>query len=77
MLGTLDTTFFSMSRPEVERLDPQQRLLLEITRECFDSAGETAYRGRAIGTYIGSFGEDWQEIMSKDEEAVGQFKITG
>ncbi|TPX08256.1 uncharacterized protein E0L32_001848 [Thyridium curvatum] len=77
MLGTLDTTFFSMSRPEVERLDPQQRLLLEITRECFDSAGETAYRGRAIGTYIGSFGEDWQEIMSKDEEVVGQFKITG
>ena len=36
----LDTSFFSMSGGEVEKLDPQQRLLLEVVWECFESAGE-------------------------------------
>ncbi|KAK1979840.1 KR domain-containing protein [Colletotrichum cereale] len=76
-LAALDTTFFRMPRSEVERADPQQRLLLELTRECLESAGETDYRGKTVGTFVGCFGEDWLETLTKDNEVVGQYKITG
>ncbi|KAL0930356.1 polyketide synthase [Colletotrichum truncatum] len=76
-LAGLDTTFFRMPKTEVERADPQQRLLLELTRECLESAGETDYRGKTIGTFVGTFGEDWCEILAKDVEVVGQYKLTG
>ncbi|KAK0370311.1 KR domain-containing protein [Colletotrichum limetticola] len=76
-LGALDTTFFRMPKNEVERADPQQRLLLELTRECLESAGEVNYRGKTIGTFVGCFGEDWLETLTKDSEVVGQYKITG
>ncbi|EQB57236.1 KR domain-containing protein [Colletotrichum gloeosporioides Cg-14] len=76
-LAALDTTFFRMPKTEVERADPQQRLLLELTRECLESAGETEYRGKTIGTFVGCFGEDWLETLAKDTEVVGQYKITG
>jgi acyl transferase domain-containing protein len=39
-LTTLDTSFFSMSKAELERIDPQQRQLLEVTRETLENAGE-------------------------------------
>ncbi|KAK2012837.1 KR domain-containing protein [Colletotrichum eremochloae] len=76
-LTALDTTFLRMPKNEVERADPQQRLLLELARECLESAGETDYGGKTIGTFVGSFGEDWLEILTKDSEVVGQYKITG
>ncbi|KAF7556654.1 hypothetical protein G7Z17_g1229 [Cylindrodendrum hubeiense] len=76
-ISALDATFFSMVKTEVERADPQQRLLLELTRECLESAGEANYRGASIGTYVGSFGEDWVENFAKDPEITGQYKITG
>ncbi|GKT61721.1 polyketide synthase [Colletotrichum tofieldiae] len=76
-IAALDTTFFRMPKNEVERADPQQRLLLELTRECLESAGETDYRGKTIGTFVGCFGEDWLETLTKDSEVVGQYKITG
>jgi acyl transferase domain-containing protein/SAM-dependent methyltransferase len=76
-LGALDTTFFTMPKQEIERADPQQRLLLEVARECLDSAGETEYRGKSIGTYIGTFGEDWLENFSKDSQAPATYKLTG
>ncbi|KAF9872330.1 polyketide synthase [Colletotrichum karsti] len=76
-LAALDTTFFRMPKTEVERADPQQRLLLELTRECFESAGETDFRGKTIGTFVGCFGEDHLEILNRDTEVVGQYKITG
>ncbi|TQN69715.1 Highly reducing polyketide synthase FUM1 [Colletotrichum shisoi] len=66
-----------MPKSEVERADPQKRPLLELTRECLESAGETAYRGRTIGTFVGCFGEDWLETLTRDGEVVGQYKITG
>ena len=55
-IGALDTSFFSMPRMEVERTDPQQRLMLGATRECFEDAGEIAWRGKRIGCYMGSLG---------------------
>lgn len=76
-IGALDTSFFSMPKVEVERADPQQRILLELTRECFESAGEVDYRGKTIGTYVGSFGEDWLELFVKDPQFNGTYKITG
>ncbi|GKT93277.1 polyketide synthase [Colletotrichum tofieldiae] len=68
-IAALDTTFFRMPKNE--------RLLLELTRECLESAGETDYRGKTIGTFVGCFGEDWLETLTKDSEVVGQYKITG
>lgn len=55
-LGALDTSFFAMSRSEVERTDPQQRMMLEVAKECFEDAGVTNWRGKTIGCYIGNFG---------------------
>lgn len=58
-LAALDTSFFSMSRSEVERLDPQVRMLLEVARESLDDAGEVGWKGTDVGVYVGSYGNDW------------------
>ena len=76
-IGALDTSFFSMPRMEVERTDPQQRLMLEATRECFEDAGETAWRGKRIGCYMGSLGEDWCEIFARETQNWGPYRYTG
>ena len=73
----LDTSFFTMTRTEVERLDPQQRLMLEVARECLEDAGVTDYRGRNIGCYIGSLGEDWCEMFARESQNWGNYRITG
>jgi acyl transferase domain-containing protein len=65
-LAGLDTSFFSMSRMEVEWLDPQQRMMLEVARESLDDAGEINYRGSNMGVYVGSFGQDWAELLNRD-----------
>lgn len=57
-LGAFDTSRFTLSRAELEGADPQLRRMLEVVRECFDDAGEVNFRGRNIGCYIGSYGED-------------------
>lgn len=66
-----------MAKTEVEKLDPQQRILLELARECLDSAGEVSYRGKDIGTYVGSFGEDWPDHFARDSQSVGLYQVTG
>ena len=76
-LGMLDTSFFNMSRTELERTDPQQRLLLEVVRECLEDACEISWRGKNIGCYMGSFGEDWCEIAAKDTQNWGNYRVTG
>ncbi|KAF5551122.1 polyketide synthase [Fusarium phyllophilum] len=65
-LAGLDTSFFSMSRRDVEWLDPQQRLMLEVARESVDDAGEVNFQGSSTGVYIGSFANDWYDIMGRD-----------
>ena len=72
-LTTIDTSFFSMSRKEVERCDPQQRQLLEVVKECLDDAGEVKYRGQLIGCYVGTFGEDWLHISNKEPHHHGGY----
>lgn len=76
-VGALDTSFFSMTRTEVERADPQQRLMLEVAREAFEDAGVTHWRGKTIGTYIGNFGEDWLEMFGKETQPWGIHRISG
>lgn len=76
-LSHLDTSFFSMTRAETEKLDPQARLLLEVAPEAFENAGETRWRGEDIGCYVGVFGEDWQDIHLKDSLDSGMYRVTG
>lgn len=65
-LSQIDTSFFSMSRKEVERCDPQQRFLLEVSREALEDAGEVDYRGKNIACFVGTFGDDWAQIAGKE-----------
>ncbi|KAK8011002.1 polyketide synthase [Apiospora arundinis] len=53
------------------------RLILEVVRETFESAGEADFRGKNIGTYVGLFSEDWQDIQNRDWEDVAQYQLTG
>ena len=76
-LGSLDVSFFSIKGGEVDRVDPQQRQMLEVTRECIEDAGETNYRGQVIGCYMGSFGEDWCEMFSREPQQYGLYRVTG
>ncbi|KAI9820043.1 MAG: Type I Iterative PKS [Pycnora praestabilis] len=76
-LRDLDPSFFSMTRKEAEKLDPQHRLLLEVVRECLENAGETKWRGKNVGCYVGVFGEDWQDLHAKDTQDFGMYRITG
>ncbi|RWQ92174.1 KR domain-containing protein [Paecilomyces variotii] len=74
-LGTLDTSFFSFTKLELEYIDPCQRQLLEVVRECFESAGEVNYRGKDIGCFVGSFGDDWTENLTHDEQTSAKYPL--
>lgn len=76
-LQHLDASFFSMSKMEVEKLDPQQRMLLEVVWECMESGGQTGWRGKNIGCYVGVFGEDWLDLAAKDTQQLGKYRISG
>ncbi|KAF5575126.1 polyketide synthase [Fusarium pseudocircinatum] len=65
-ISCLDTSFFSMTKNELAGVDPQQRLLLEVTQECLDDAGEINFRGKQVGCYIGTFGDDWLIMNTKE-----------
>jgi len=69
-LDSLDTSFFTISKTELERTDPQQRQLLEVARECIDDACEVNWRGSNTGVYAGNFGEDWSDMFAKDSQQV-------
>lgn len=75
-LGALDTSFFPMARAEVERLDPQQRLLLEVSRECLDDAGEVGWKGKNVGVYVGSFGNDWYDVTQTESQRYGMYQVS-
>ncbi|KAL2065354.1 hypothetical protein VTL71DRAFT_3024 [Oculimacula yallundae] len=72
-----DAAMFTMTPAEVEQLDPNQRLVLEITREALESAGETGWRGKNIGTYVGVFSEDWHDIKARDSNDYGPYHTSG
>ncbi|KAF9772857.1 hypothetical protein IL306_009400 [Fusarium sp. DS 682] len=76
-IASVDTSFFTMRKAEVERADPQQRQMLEVARECLEDAGEFDWKGRPIGCYMGSFGEDWTEMFAKEAQQYGLYRVTG
>ena len=76
-LSCLDTSFFTMVETELKKTDPQQRQILEVTRECLESAGEVDYRGKLIGCYVGTFGEDWFLLQSKEKKRHGGYSLNG
>ncbi|KAI1125318.1 acyl transferase domain-containing protein [Nemania abortiva] len=45
--------------------------------ECFESAGETCWRGKDVGVYIGTFGEDWNDLQYHDRQDLHLYKLTG
>ena len=75
--SNLDLSMFTFSAAEAEQVDPNHRLVLEMVREAFESAGETGWRGKNIGTYVGLFTEDWQEIDHKDNQEYNSHRIMG
>lgn len=76
-LGALDTAAFPMGRTELERLDPQQRLLLEVAHECIDDSGEIDWKGSNTGVYVGSFGQDWYDVLNRETLKYGAYQIMG
>ncbi|KAK5991583.1 Highly reducing polyketide synthase gloL [Cladobotryum mycophilum] len=75
-LRAFDSSFFSAIRSEMETVDPQQRLLLEVIWECLESAGQTRLRGSDTGVYVGVYGEDWHDLLHKDDETRGSYRIS-
>jgi acyl transferase domain-containing protein len=80
-LGAVDASFFSMTRGELERCDPHQKQMLEVARECIEDAGEVGgvagVRGREVGCYMGSFGDDWVEMFGRDPLPYGLYRVSG
>ena len=76
-LRHFDSAFFSFSNQEASRADPQQRLLLEVVWECMENAGQTDWRGKDIGCYVGVYGEDWLDLSLKDAHIIDRGHIAG
>lgn len=75
-LKHLDTSVFRLTRPEAEFMDPQQRLLLEVTREALENAGEIQWRGKNIGCWVGSLGDDFANLHGLEDQDLGSEAIT-
>ncbi|PHH63651.1 hypothetical protein CDD81_5632 [Ophiocordyceps australis] len=76
-LRAFDVGFFSLSQSEAAMLDPQQRLLLEVVWECMENAGQTNWQGTDIGCFVGSYGQDWHDMISLDTQSSSIYRITG
>ena len=78
-LATADTSFWTMTRQEIESMDPQQRLVLEIVYECLQTAGQipSQLKGRKIGVYLGTFEGDWLELDGRDIQGSHIYRLTG
>jgi Beta-ketoacyl synthase, N-terminal domain len=71
-----DHSMFTVAAAEAELMDPNQRLILEVVREALERAGES-WRGKPIGTYVGMFTEDWQELHHKDSNFFHPYLMMG
>ncbi|MFI8946968.1 amino acid adenylation domain-containing protein [Streptomyces sp. NPDC053750] len=75
-----DPLFFNISPKEAQLLDPQQRLLLELTWEAFEDAGIdplAAGRDRRVGTYVGIYNNDYQQVGADLGHAPDAYTYTG
>ena len=76
-LDKFDPSMFSFAEAELPQVDPNQRLVLQVVREAFERAGETDWRGKPIGAYVGLFTEDWQEMSHKDPNFYHHNRLMG
>ncbi|KAF7552999.1 hypothetical protein G7Z17_g3945 [Cylindrodendrum hubeiense] len=76
-IAEADARFWTMSAAEVQDMDPQQRIALEVVYECLQNSGATKCEGKVIGSYWGSFGEDWANMQTKDTLDFGIYRISG
>lgn len=78
-LANMDSSFWSMTKKEMEAMDPQQRLTLEVVYECLQNAGQKPdeLRGRKIGVYVGTFEGDWLELDGRDPLHYHMYRLTG
>jgi hypothetical protein len=78
-LAAADSSFWSMSKKELEAMDPQQRLTLEIVYECLQTAGQDpkALRGKEIGVFMGMFEGDWLELDGRDTQNSHVYRFSG
>ena len=75
--SNFDLSMFTLTPAEAEQVDPNQRLVLEVVREAFENSGETEWRGKNIGTYVGMFSEDWQDLQHKDPQEYNPYRVLG
>lgn len=77
-IRNLDTSFWSMTKREVEILDPQQRIALEVVYETLQSAGQKSsdLNGRKVGVYACNFGGDRQELDARDTQTRHPYDLT-
>lgn len=74
-ISGIDTSFFGTKYAEADVMDPQLRLLFEVTWECLESAGQTAVvEGSDTGVFVGVFGEDWHNILYRDDLMPNTFR---
>ncbi|KAF7176880.1 hypothetical protein CNMCM7691_004164 [Aspergillus felis] len=76
-LSQFDPSMFSITAAEAEQLDPSQRLMLEVVREALERAGESNWRGKEIGMYVGLFSDDWQDLHRKDTNFYNPYHLMG
>ncbi|KAL4890134.1 ketoacyl-synt-domain-containing protein [Aspergillus ambiguus] len=78
-LAAFDAPFFSITPNEARAMDPQQRLCLELAYESLENAGIPLDKvsGTNTSCYVGSFCQDYQNLMSRDPENLPFYNITG
>ncbi|KAK1988472.1 beta-ketoacyl synthase domain-containing protein [Colletotrichum cereale] len=69
-LAHVDPSFWSFTKQEAELMDPRQRLFLEVAYEALENSGSTSWRGNDVGVYVGTMGEDWATLESRDERSL-------
>lgn len=70
MQGSDNSFFAEIPGFNTSELDPQQMSLMEVVWECMENAGQTKWRGKKIGCYVGVFGEDWHELTAKEPQHI-------
>lgn len=76
-IKAFDAGFFNFPRMGLDITDPQLRLLLEVVWECIENAGQTTLRGTNTGVFVGTFGEDWHNILHRDTSTPNLYRAIG
>lgn len=74
-----DAAFFNIPQQEALAIDPQQRMMMEVTYEAFENAGLPIEKiaGTETGVFVGSFTNDYREMLFRDAEAAPRYTATG